>query len=80
MFSYLIVGALKSTEGSVMRSKVSSHASFLSLGLALSIVPLLSRTETEGNYTYTVTDAKATITAFKMSYSGPLSITNNLNE
>jgi len=61
-----------------MRSKVSNHASYLSLGLALSIVPLLSRTETEGDYTYTVIDAKATITAFNMSYSGPLSITNNL--
>ncbi len=54
------------------------HASLPSLCLALSLASLTSHAFTEGNYTYTVTDAKSTITAFNMSYSGPLSITNTL--
>ena len=54
------------------------RASLPSLCLTLSLAPLTSHALTQGDYTYTVTDAKATITAFNMSYSGPLSITNNL--
>ena len=54
------------------------RASLPSLCLTLSLAPLTSHALTQGDYTYTVTDSKATITAFNMSYSGPLSITNNL--
>jgi len=39
---------------------------------------LTSRADTEGDYTYTVANGQATITAFNTSYSGPLSITNTL--
>ena len=61
-----------------MRSVFSLHAPFLSLCIALSIVPLISRALTEGDYTYTVTNGQATITGFTKSYTGALSITNVL--
>ena len=61
-----------------MRSVFSLHALFLSLCIALSIVPLISRAETEGDYTYTVTDGQATITDFNQYYSGELSIASTL--
>ncbi len=61
-----------------MRSVFSLHAPFLSLCIALSIVPLISRALTEGDYTYTVTDGQATITDFNYAYSGALIITNEL--
>lgn len=53
-----------------MHSSYRSHASLLTIILALSIVPLISRADTEGDYTYTVTDGQAAITAFNMSWDG----------
>ncbi len=50
----------------------------LSISLFCLISPLISNAQAEGDYTYTVADGQATITGFNMSYSGPLSITNNL--
>jgi len=49
---------------------------FLSLALALS--PLATRALTQGDYTYTVADGKATVTDFNVSFTGSLSITNTL--
>jgi len=49
-----------------------------SMLFALFLLPLISNALTEGDYTYTVANGQATITAFNRSYSGPLSITNNL--
>ena len=46
--------------------------------LALSCLPGTSSALTEGDYAYTVSDGKATITYFSASYSGALTITNTL--
>jgi len=62
-----------------MRSVFSLHAPFLSLCIALPIVPLISRALTEGDYTYTTNAAgQATITGFPISFAGALSIPNTL--
>ena len=54
------------------------HLFFLCFGLILSFGPLPAYALTEGDYTYTLTDGKATITDFNASYSGALSITSTL--
>jgi hypothetical protein len=46
--------------------------------LSVMLLPSSVRADTEGDYTYTVADNKATITDFNTSYSGHLSITNEL--
>lgn len=50
----------------------------LCMGLLLSASALKSYALTEGDYTYTVTNGQATITAFRTSYTGSLLITNSL--
>lgn len=74
-FGFLPRYAMK---GPAMRLNACLHASLLSLCLALSFATLNSRADTEGDYTYIVTDGQATITGFNVSYSGALSITNTL--
>ena len=46
--------------------------------LAAALLPASVRAATSGPYTYTVADNKATITEFDTTYSGALSITNEL--
>ena len=46
--------------------------------LAAALLPASVRAATSGPYTYTVADNKATITEFDISYSGAVSITNEL--
>ncbi|MDD5705173.1 MAG: leucine-rich repeat domain-containing protein [Kiritimatiellae bacterium] len=46
--------------------------------LFLTATPIVATADTFGPYTYTVTDGHATITDFDSSYSGALSITNEL--
>ena len=48
------------------------------LFLAAMLLPSAVRADTEGPYTYTVTNGMATIIRFSASYSGALSITNEL--
>lgn len=54
---------------------IRTHVQFRTLALMhFLFLPLASPALTEGNYTYTVTDGKATIIDFNSSYSGVLSI------
>ena len=46
--------------------------------LAAALLPASVRAASSGPYTYTVADNKATITEFDTTYSGALSITNEL--
>ena len=48
------------------------------LCLALLFLPLTSPADQEGDYTYTVSDGKATITDFNDAYTGPLTIADTL--
>ena len=60
--------------GRIMSSRI-RHLSLLALMLSV----VVSHALTDGPYTYTVSaDGQATITAFSLSYSGHLDITNSL--
>lgn len=61
------------------RSRASELPRLRALALAhFLILPLAAIADTEGPYTYTVTNNQATITDFDIAYSGELSITNSL--
>jgi len=57
-----------------MKANACLPVPLLSLCLALTFEPLASRALTQGDYTYTVTDGKATITGFNPNYSGALNL------
>lgn len=66
------------TASRITRSPRFPRLRTLALVCLVPLLPLVLPADTEGPYTYTVTDGQATITGFDSSYSGDLSITNEL--
>jgi hypothetical protein len=62
----------------ITRSPRSPRLRAFALAHLVLLIPLVLPAATEGPYTYTVTDGQATITGFDYTYSGALSITNEL--